>query len=166
MSAPHQSQIKITLPDGSQREFARGVSGEAIAASIGPGLAKAALAIEVDGKLWDIYRPIEADARVRIITKKDAEALEMIRHDAAHILAMAVQELYPGTKITIGPVIEDGFYYDLDPPKPFTPEDLPRIEKRMHELVATRSENPARSLAARQGEPSISRRRRDLTRSS
>jgi threonyl-tRNA synthetase len=136
MSAPTQSQIKITLPDGSVKALPRGVTGEGVAAAIGPGLAKAALAIEVDGKLWDIYRPIEHDARVRIVTKKDREALDMIRHDAAHILAMAVQELYPGTKITIGPTIEDGFYYDLDPPKPFQPEDLPKIEKRMHELVA------------------------------
>jgi len=136
VTAPHQANIKITLPDGSVKGFARGITGNDIAAAIGPGLAKAALAIEVDGKMWDLTRPIEADARVRIITRKDAEALEMIRHDAAHMLAMAVQELFPGTKIAIGPPIEDGFYYDMDPPQPFTPEDLPRIEARMHELVA------------------------------
>jgi threonyl-tRNA synthetase len=136
VSAAPQADVKITLPDGSVKTFARGVTGSDIAAAIGPGLAKAALAIAVDGKMWDLTRPIEADARVRIVTRKDAEALEMIRHDAAHILAMAVQELYPGTKIAIGPPIEDGFYYDMQPPQPFTPEDLPKIEARMHELVA------------------------------
>ena len=135
MSAAPQSDIRIILPDGSSKSFAAGVSGAEIATSIGPGLAKAALAAEVDGKLWDLDRPIGHDARVRIITRKDDEALEMIRHDAAHMLAMATQELFPGTKIAIGPPIEDGFYYDMDPPQPFTPEDLPKIEARMHELV-------------------------------
>ena len=136
MSAPMTApDVTITLPDGKTMTFARGVTGADMAAAIGPGLAKAALAVEVDGQEWDIFRPIEADARLRIITRKDAEALEMIRHDAAHVLAMAVQELYPGTQVTIGPAIDNGFYYDFARETPFTPEDLARIEARMHEIV-------------------------------
>src|SRR6185312_845742 len=106
-----------------------------IAAAIGPGLAKAALIIMIDGKEWDLFRPIEHDAKIRIITKKDPEALELIRHDTAHVLAMAVQELWPGTQITIGPAIEDGFYYDFARNAPFTPEDLPKIEEKMREII-------------------------------
>ena len=136
MSAPRTaSAITITLPDGKAMTFARGVTGAEIAQAIGPGLAKAALIIEVDGKQWDLFRPIESDAHVRIVTKKDADALELIRHDAAHVLAMAVQELYPGTQVTIGPAIEDGFYYDFARDTPFTPDDLPKIEAKMHEIV-------------------------------
>jgi threonyl-tRNA synthetase len=127
--------VNITLPDGKAMTFTRGVTGSEIAASIGPGLAKAALTLEVDGKPWDLFRPIEQDAKVRIITKKDPEALELIRHDIAHILAMAVQELYPGTQVTIGPAIEDGFYYDFARDTPFTPDDLPKIEEKMREII-------------------------------
>jgi threonyl-tRNA synthetase len=129
------SNVTITLPDGKTMTFARGVTGGDVAAAIGPGLAKAALAVEVDGQEWDIFRPIEADARLRIITRKDPEALEMIRHDAAHVLAMAVQDLYPGTQVTIGPAIDTGFYYDFARETPFTPEDLAKIEAKMHEIV-------------------------------
>ena len=137
MSAPASAppNVTITLPDGKAMTFARGVTGAEIAASIGPGLAKAALAVEVDGKTWDLFRPLERDAKLRIITRKDPEALELIRHDAAHVLAMAVQALYPGTQVTIGPAIEDGFYYDFARNEPFTPEDLPKIEAKMHEIV-------------------------------
>jgi threonyl-tRNA synthetase len=136
LSAPQPApNVTITLPDGKAMTFAAGVTPAEIAASIGPGLAKAALVAEVDGKQWDLFRPLEGDARLRIITKKDPEALELIRHDAAHVLAMAVQELYPGTQVTIGPAIEDGFYYDFARPEPFTPEDLPKIEAKMHEIV-------------------------------
>jgi threonyl-tRNA synthetase len=127
--------VTVTLPDGKALTFAQGVTGYDIAAAIGPGLAKAALVIEVDGKQWDLFRPIEADAHVRIITRKDPEALELIRHDMAHILAMAVQALYPGTQVTIGPAIEDGFYYDFARDEPFTPEDLPRIEDEMRRII-------------------------------
>jgi threonyl-tRNA synthetase len=123
------------LPDGKTMTFARGVTGGEIAAAIGPGLAKAALAVEVNGQEWDIFRPIETDARLRIITRKDPEALEMIRHDAAHVLAMAVQELFPGTQVTIGPAIDDGFYYDFARDVSFTPDDLATIEVKMHEIV-------------------------------
>ncbi len=129
------SQVTMTLPDGKALTFPKGVTGGEIAAAIGPGLAKAALIIMVDGQEYDLFRPIEQDAQIRIITRKDAEALELIRHDAAHLLAMAVQDLYPGTQVTIGPAIEDGFYYDFARDTPFTPDDLPKIEARMHEIV-------------------------------
>ncbi|NHN89060.1 threonine--tRNA ligase [Acetobacter conturbans] len=125
----------ITLPDGSVRQFDGPVTGTDIAASIGPGLAKAALAIEVDGKLRDISLPVEQDASIRFVTRKDGEALEMIRHDAAHVLAEAVQSLFPGTQVTIGPSIENGFYYDFYRNEPFKPEDFTAIEQRMHEIV-------------------------------
>ncbi len=128
--------MTITLPDGKAMTLTRGITGAEVAAAIGPGLAKAALAVEVNGQPWDIFRPIEADARLRIITRKDVEALEMIRHDTAHILAMAVQALYPGTQVTIGPAIDDGFYYDFARDTPFTPDDLAKIEAKMHEIVS------------------------------
>ena len=129
-------KVNITLPDGKVLTFARGVTGAEIAAAIGPGLAKAALIVEVNGKQWDLFRPIEQDAKLRVITRKDSEALELIRHDTAHVLAMAVQELFPGTQVTIGPAIEDGFYYDFARDTPFTPDDLPKIEAKMREIVA------------------------------
>ena len=129
------ANVAITLPDGKTMSLPRGVTGGEIAAAIGPGLAKAALILEVNGKEYDLFRPIEQDASIRIITRKDDKALELIRHDAAHLLAMAVQELYPGTQVTIGPAIDDGFYYDFARAEPFTPEDLPKIEERMREIV-------------------------------
>ncbi|MBU3693548.1 MAG: threonine--tRNA ligase [Rhodocyclaceae bacterium] len=125
----------ITLPDGSQRAFDHPVTVAEVAASIGAGLAKAALAGRVDGQLVDTSHRIERDASLAIVTVKDADALELVRHDAAHIMAQAVQELYPGTQVTIGPAIEDGFYYDFARSEPFTPEDLERIEARMTEIV-------------------------------
>ncbi|MBT7294174.1 MAG: threonine--tRNA ligase [Rhodospirillaceae bacterium] len=125
----------ITLPDGSKRSFDAPVSGLEIAASIGPGLAKAALVVSVDGELWDLSRLIEADAAVSIVTAKDAAGLEVLRHDTAHLMAEAVKELYPDTQVTIGPAIEDGFYYDFARPEPFTPDDLVTIEARMQEIV-------------------------------
>jgi threonyl-tRNA synthetase len=126
----------ITLPDGAVRQFDGPVTGTAVAASIGPGLAKAALAMEVDGRLRDLSHEIAADARLRFITRRDPEALEMIRHDCAHVLAEAVQALYPGTQVTIGPAIADGFYYDFARNEPFTPEDFAAIEAKMREIVA------------------------------
>ena len=125
----------ITLPDGSQREFDHPVSVMDVASDIGPGLAKATLAGKVDGTLVDASFVIENDAEVAIVTSKDEAALELLRHDAAHVMAQAVQELYPGTQVTIGPAIEDGFYYDFARDEPFSPEDLVAIEKRMHEIV-------------------------------
>ena len=127
--------VAITLPDGSARQFDHPVSGAELAADIGPGLAKAALAVRVDGTLRDLSVPIEQDADVAIITVKDEDALELLRHDAAHVMAEAVKELYPKTQVTIGPAIENGFYYDFARKDPFTPEDLERIEKRMHDIV-------------------------------
>ena len=130
------NSIRVTLPDGAVRVVTRGTTPSAIAAAIGPGLAKAALAARINGALADLDLPIEADATLSIVTRKDADALELIRHDCAHLLAMAVQELFPGTQVTIGPVIEDGFFYDFARNEPFTPDDLPRIEARMKEIVA------------------------------
>jgi threonyl-tRNA synthetase len=127
--------VTITLPDASQRRYDGPVTGAEIARDIGPGLAKAALVIRVDGALWDLSRPIDRDAEVAIITAKDPEALELLRHDAAHIMAEAAKELYPELQVTIGPAIENGFYYDFYREEPFTPEDLERIEARMHEIV-------------------------------
>ncbi|MHB1352879.1 MAG: threonine--tRNA ligase [Thiobacillus sp.] len=127
--------INVTLPDGSVRPFDGPVTVAEVASSIGAGLAKAALAGKVDGKLVDTSYVIDADAQLAIVTAKDAEALDLIRHDAAHVMAQAVQELYPGTQVTIGPAIEDGFYYDFARETPFTPEDLEKIEKRMDEIV-------------------------------
>jgi threonyl-tRNA synthetase len=126
----------ITLPDGSHRQFERAISVAELAASIGPGLAKAALAGKVDGVLVDTSALIERDAAVSIVTDKDAEGLEIIRHSTAHLLANAVQELYPDAQVTIGPVIQDGFYYDFAYKRPFTTEDLAAIEKRMAEIAA------------------------------
>ena len=127
--------VNVTLPDGSVRQFESAVTVFDVAASIGAGLAKAALAGKVDGRLVDTRYRIESDAALAIITARDAEALDLIRHDAAHVMAQAVQELYPGTQVTIGPAIEDGFYYDFARDTPFTPEDLVAIEKRMDEIV-------------------------------
>ncbi len=129
----------ITLPDGSVRRFEGAVTGTEVAAAIGPGLAKAALAMKVDGRAADLSRSIEADCRVVFVTRRDPEALEMIRHDTAHVLAEAVQSLYPGTQVTIGPSIENGFYYDFARNEPFRPEDFPAIEARMREIVARRA---------------------------
>ncbi len=127
---------QITLPDGSLRQFDAPVSVHQVAASIGPGLAKAALAGRVDGRLVDTSFVIDTDAMLAIVTAKDeTEALELLRHDAAHVMAQAVQELYPGTQVTIGPAIENGFYYDFARAAPFTPDDLALIEARMHEIV-------------------------------
>ncbi len=128
-------KIRITLPDGSVREYDRPVSGADIAADIGAGLAKAALAVRIDGEMKDLATIIDADARLAIVTAKDADALELLRHDAAHVMAQAVQELYPGTQVTIGPAIENGFYYDFARDEPFTPDDLAVIETRMREIV-------------------------------
>ena len=126
----------ITLPDGSVRRFDAPVTGTTVAEAIGPGLARAALAMKLDGKTVDIGTPIDHDASVVFITRRDADALELIRHDAAHVLAEAVQELFPGTQVTIGPAIENGFYYDFARNEPFTPEDFPAIEAKMKEIVA------------------------------
>ena len=127
--------ITITLPDGSQRPFEHPVSVADVAASIGPGLAKAALAGKVDGKLVDTSHRIDHDAALEIVTDKHPDALDVLRHSTAHLLAQAVQRLYPGAQVTIGPVIDNGFYYDFAYERPFTPEDLPKIEEEMQKIV-------------------------------
>ena len=127
--------VALTLPDGSVRKFDKPVTGAEAAAAIGPGLAKAALVIRVDGKLMDLSRPIERDSKIAIVTSKDPDALGILRHDCAHVMAEAVKELFPETQVTIGPAIENGFYYDFARDKPFVPEDLGRIEARMKEIV-------------------------------
>jgi threonyl-tRNA synthetase len=128
--------IQVTLPDGSQRQFPGPVTVADVAASIGPGLAKAALAGKVDGKVVDTAYKIERDCPVAIVTAKDPDGLEVIRHSTAHLLAYAVKELFPEAQVTIGPVIENGFYYDFSYKRPFTPEDLAAIERRMADLAA------------------------------
>ena len=138
----------LSLPDGAARSFDAPVTGAALAASIGPGLAKAALLVEVDGELRDLSRPIEDDAAVRVITARDEDALEVLRHDSAHLLAEAVKELYPDVQVTIGPAIEDGFYYDFARGEPFTPADLEKIEARMAEIRA-RDETVEREVWSR-----------------
>lgn len=130
------AQVAITLPDGSVRTYAQGTTGADVAASIAKSLAKAAIAVKINGEVKDLATALTADCRLEIVTEKnEADALELIRHDAAHILAEAVQELYPGTQVTIGPAIATGFYYDFARDIPFTPDDLVKIEKRMHEIV-------------------------------
>jgi len=128
--------ISLQFPDGSRREFKPGVTGREVAESIAKSLAKKAVAMSLDGQVKDLAEPIKADAKIRILTREDQEALALIRHDAAHVMAEAVQELYPGTQVTIGPVIENGFYYDFARDEPFTPEDLPVIEAKMREIIA------------------------------
>ena len=128
--------LRLTLPDGNVKEFPAAVTGLELAASIGAGLAKAALAIKLDGELRDLMRPIEQDAKVELITRKSVEALDLIRHDTAHVLAEAVQELFPGTQVTIGPNIENGFYYDFARAEPFSTDDFPKIEAKMREIIA------------------------------
>src|SRR4051795_1576712 len=134
VAASDSDAIHVTLPDGSARTYPRGVTGAEVAASIGKGLAKAAFAVEVDGEIRDLSRPIDGDARVRILKTDDPDALPVLRHDAAHVMAEAVQDLYPGTQVTIGPAIENGFYYDFHREEPFTPDDLARIEGRRAEV--------------------------------
>ncbi len=137
--------VAITLPDGSKRDYDGSVSGADVAADIGPGLAKAALAVRVGGVLKDLSTMIEADNEISIITSKDDEALGILRHDCAHVMAEAVKELYPETQVTIGPNIENGFYYDFARETPFISKDLEKIEKHMHEIVK-RDEKITREL--------------------
>ena len=140
--------IQVQLPDGSKRPFDQPVSVMDVAASIGSGLAKAALAGKVDGKLVDTSFVIDKDSDLAIITDKDADGLEVIRHSTAHLLAYAVKELFPDAQVTIGPVIEDGFFYDFSYKRPFTPDDLTKIEAKMTEL-AKKDEKVGRKVLPR-----------------
>ncbi len=137
--AQQGSEFAVTLPDGSRRTFTAPVTGADIAADIGKRLAKDAIAVKRDGDICDLATPIAGDATVEILTRSSPEALDLIRHDAAHVMAEAVQTLYPGTQVTIGPAIETGFYYDFARDEPFTPDDLGRIEEKMREIIARRS---------------------------
>src|SRR5262247_2889363 len=128
--------VALTFPDGARREYPKGTTGLDIAKGISPSLAKRTVAMALDGALTDLNDPIERDAKVEFLTREDPRALELIRHDAAHVLAEAVQTLWPGTQVTIGPVIENGFYYDFFRNQPFTPEDFDAIEKKMREIIA------------------------------
>ena len=127
--------LSVTFPDGAQRQFAPGITGLEIAKGISPSLAKRAVAMALDGELADLADPIQKDAKIEFVMREDPRALELIRHDCAHVLAEAVQTLYPGTQVTIGPVIENGFYYDFFRAEPFTPDDFAAIEKKMREII-------------------------------
>src|SRR3954469_1677833 len=129
-------KVTLTFPDGARREYDRSITGLDIAKGISPSLAKRTVAMALEGGLADLNDPIEADARIELVHRDDPRALELIRHDCAHVLAEAVQTLWPGTQVTIGPVIENGFYYDFFRNEPFTPEDFAAIEKKMRELIA------------------------------
>ena len=155
-SAP-PAPILVTLPDGKPLEFAGPVTGAEIAAAIGPGLAKAAIAVRVDGRPRDLATVIDHDAAVAIITRERPEGLEILRHDAAHVMAEAVKELYPETQVTFGPATETGFYYDFARAEPFTPEDLEKIEARMREIVRPRREDQPRGLGPGRGGRVLSR---------
>ena len=128
--------VALTFPDGARREYPSGTTGLDIAKGISPSLAKRTVAMALDGSLANLSDPIDHDAKIEFISREDPRALELIRHDAAHVLAEAVQNLWPGTQVTIGPVIENGFYYDFARNQPFTLEDLPAIEKKMREIIA------------------------------
>jgi len=136
------TDITITLPDGATRSYPSGTTGGEVAADISKSLSKVALAVTVDGQLDDLSRPLTEDVNLGIVTAKDDKmadkTLELIRHDCAHIMARAVQEIWPDTKVTIGPVIENGFYYDFDREEAFSTEDLEKIEHKMREIIATK----------------------------
>ncbi|HEV2101118.1 MAG TPA: threonine--tRNA ligase [Stellaceae bacterium] len=133
--ASSRGPVVVTLPDGSERSFPQPPTGAELAASIGPGLAKAAIAIRIDGRLRDLTTMIDRDAPVAVVTRDTPAGLEILRHDAAHVMAEAVKELYPDTQVTFGPATDTGFYYDFARAEPFTPEDLEKIEERMHAIV-------------------------------
>src|ERR1700729_3462876 len=130
------SKIALTFPDGARREFPKNITGLDIAKGISPSLAKRTVAMALDGVVADLSDPIEKDAKIEFLTRDDPPALELIRHDAAHVVAEAVQSLWPGAQVTIGPVIDNGFYYDFFRNEPFTPENFDAIEKKMREIIA------------------------------
>ncbi|HVJ78160.1 MAG TPA: TGS domain-containing protein, partial [Hyphomicrobium sp.] len=130
------TDVTITFPDGKQRQVQSGTTGLEIAKSISPSLAKRTVAMQLDGVLSDLADPITKDASINFVARTDPAALELIRHDAAHVMAEAVQSIWPGTQVTIGPVIENGFFYDFAKQQPFEPEDIPKIEKKMGEIIA------------------------------
>src|SRR5579885_184679 len=128
--------VTLTFPDGARREFPQGITGLEVAKAISPSLAKRSVAMVIDGQLADLSDPITRDVKIEFISRKYPRALEWIRHDAAHVLAEAVQSLWPRTQVTIGPVIDNGFYYDFFRNEPFTPDDFDAIENKMREIIA------------------------------
>ena len=152
--------ITLTFPDGAQRQYEPGITGRAVAEGIAKSLAKRTVAMALDGRVADLSDPILRDARIEFLTREDPRALELIRHDAAHVLAEAVQSLFPGTQVTIGPVIENGFYYDFARAEPFTPEDFPAIEAKMREIIAQRQTLHQGGVEPRQGETGVPRQGR------
>src|SRR5215218_2248332 len=128
--------VALTFPDGARRDYPQGTTGLDIAKGISPSLAKRTVAMALDGVVADLSDPIAKDAKIEFVSREDPRALELIRHDAAHVLAEAVQTLWPGTQVTIGPVIDNGFYYDFFRNEPFALDDFPAIEKKMREIVA------------------------------
>ncbi|MGH6642537.1 MAG: TGS domain-containing protein, partial [Bradyrhizobium sp.] len=134
--AEPEQKITLTFPDGARRQYPKDITGLELAKGISPSLAKRTVAMALDGVIADLNDPISQDAKLELVNRDDPRALELIRHDAAHVLAEAVQALWPGTQVTIGPVIENGFYYDFFRNEPFTPEDFAAIEKKMREIVA------------------------------
>src|SRR5512140_3548722 len=135
-AAGEGGNIRLTLPDGTVKEVPVGTTGRAVAASIGPRLAKDALGVKLSGQVLDLSRPLTASGAFEVVTPKHPDALELYRHSTAHLCANAVKRLFPGVKIGIGPAIENGFYYDFDPGRPFTPEDREKIEAEMRKIVA------------------------------
>jgi threonyl-tRNA synthetase len=128
-------ELVLTMPDGASRKIKAGQTGLEVAKSISPSLAKRTVAMVLDGKLSDLADPITKDASIKFVSRTDPEALELIRHDAAHVMAEAVQQIWPGTQVTIGPVIDNGFYYDFAKAEPFQPDDLAKIEKVMAQII-------------------------------
>src|SRR5262249_8295752 len=128
--------VALTFPDGARREYPNGISGLDVAKGISPSLAKRTVAMALDGEVTDLAEPIEHDACIEFLSREDKRALELIRHDAAHVLAEAVHTLWPGTQVSIGPVVANGFYYDFFRNQPFTPEDFPAIEAEMRKIIA------------------------------
>ena len=143
------SEIQVVLPDGSKKALPAGATGADLARAVGPGLAKAALAIRVDGEVRDLQRPLPDGVKVSILTDKDPQALDVLRHSSAHVLATAVRQLFPHAKIGFGPPIEDGFYYDFEVPTPFTPADLEQIEAKMHEVVRSEERRVGKECRSR-----------------
>ena len=154
--------VALTFPDGARREYPDNITGLDIAKGISPSLAKRTVAMALDGALADLADPIRKDAKIEFVSREDPRALELIRHDAAHVLAEAVQTLWPGTQVTIGPVIENGFYYDFFRNEPFTPEDFPAIEKKMREIIARDKPFTKESVVARAGQAGVPRQGREL----
>src|SRR5258708_37685307 len=141
--------VTLTFPDGARRDYPNGITGLDIATGISPSIPKRTVAMAVDGVVADLSDPIERDGRLEFLTREDRRSLDLIRHDCAHVLAEAVQALWPGTQVTIGPVIENGFYYDFFRNEPFTPEDFAAIENKMHEII--KSDRPlAKQVMARE----------------